>query len=153
MGPIPSFLQGKHGQEEQESRKQYARPLEGWASPTAKPENIASWERRYPNLATYLALGKLMIQAVTCLAAIGIIVLTIKEFRVETGPPAVTDMRVPQVETESVTTFEPLLYGVAAEISLAIFYIANMASIEFVKVICSIEQESVLARLDRENRR
>jgi hypothetical protein len=56
------------------------------------------------------------------------------------------------VETGSDITFEPFLYGVAAEISLAIFYIANMASIEFIQVICNIEQESVLARLERENR-
>ena len=49
-----------------------------------------------------------------------------------------------QVEPGSAITIEPLLYGVAAEISLAIFYIANMVSIEFIKVICSIEKKASL---------
>ena len=142
MGPLPSFLQGKDGQKEQVRRKpleELERPLNYSASPvtsTAENENVASWKRRYPSLSTHLELGKFMIQVVTWIAAIGIIVITIKECRVETG---------------SDITFEPFLYGVAAEISLAIFYIANMASIEFIKVICSIEQESVLARLERQD--
>jgi hypothetical protein len=137
----------------------FVRPLKDSASPvvasTSENENAASWKRRYPNLTKHLELGRFMIQAVTWIAAIGIIVLTITEFRAETEQAAATDSMVApttsQVEPGSAITIEPLLYGVAAEISLAIFYIANMVSIEFIKVICSIEQESVLARLERQD--
>jgi hypothetical protein len=89
MGPLPSFLQGKDGQKEQVRRKpleELERPLNYSASPvtsTAENENVASWKRRYPSLSTHLELGKFMIQVVTWIAAIGIIVITIKEWRLE----------------------------------------------------------------------
>jgi hypothetical protein len=44
-----------------------------------------------------------------------------------------------------------IFYGIGAGIVLVIYYVGTMAGIEFIKVICSIEQECVLARLDRRN--
>ena len=90
-----------------ESRQVFARPLKDEASPvvasTSENENAASWKRRYPNLAKHLELGKFLIQTVTWLAAIGIVVLTVKECRAETDQLAATDLRI---------TFEVAVYSV-----------------------------------------
>jgi hypothetical protein len=93
---------------------------------TTGVDNIASWERRYPNLSTYLLIGTVVNQMSTLLAGIAIFFFTMKEGA-------------------------SIFYGIGAGIVLVIYYIGTMAGIEFIKVICSIEQECVLARLDRRN--
>ena len=38
------------------------------------------------------------------------------------------------------------LYGLVGELAVVLEYVAGMAGIEFVRVICSIEQEAALTR-------
>jgi hypothetical protein len=96
---------------------------------------IGSWEERYPNLARYLELGELAVQIVVAGAAgLLVIFLIVALFQA--------------ISSGAYLKFAfMLLYGLMTAIPVALFYLATMAGIEFVKVICNIEQESAITRV------
>lgn len=96
---------------------------------------IEPWESRYPNLAKYLDVGALSIRITIAVAAAVLAIILVISF---IGAISASDYS---------NLGWTLLFSLVFALLLWFAYIAGMAGIEFVKVICNIEHESAITRV------
>jgi hypothetical protein len=108
--------------------------------PSSKAQTLAPWTKRYPQLKRTLESAN----------GLNIAVLWIQVSLIGFG--AVFGALVARHEGETVIMIALPVSAVIALGPIILLYNLNSVFLRVVQVICNIEQESVLARLERENR-
>jgi hypothetical protein len=108
--------------------------------PSPKAQNLAPWTKRYPQLTRTLESAN----------GLNIAVLWIQVGLIGFG--AVFGTLVARHEGETVIMIALPVSAVIAMGPIILLYNLNSVFLRVVQVVCNIEQESVMARLERENK-
>jgi ribosomal protein S27E len=132
VSPVPKsqkqLLKKRHDQfQRDKERKQRA----GVLAESQKRE----LQLRYPNLSAYLTFLQFILRLFTGIASVCVFLWAANVIWLDI-----------QIAGNGMAAGLHFLYGLGAELAVVLEYVAGMAGIEFVKVICSIEQETVLTR-------